>query len=107
VINHCHDNGIAYAIGGDLDEAVKKGISTIENDEWRPYQNGFIGETVHCMNRTKEASRLVMIRPPFQDSLSGSEESTQRYTVISTNRQKKLQRGTISVGSAAKTGSRS
>ena len=86
VINYCHDNGIAYAIGGDLDEAVKKAISTIKEDEWRPYQNGFIGETVHCMNKTKEAFRLVVIRRPFQCRLFGSEEGSERYTMIATNR---------------------
>jgi len=86
VINHCHDNGIAYAIGGDLDKAVKKVISAMKDDEWRPYQNGFIGETVHCMNRTKEAFRLVVIRRPFQSSLFNVEDCEERYTIIATNR---------------------
>jgi hypothetical protein len=86
VINHCHDNGIAYAIGGDLDEAVKKVILMIKDDEWRPYQNGFIGETIHCMNETKEAFRLVAIRRPFQGSLFESEDGMERYTIIATNR---------------------
>lgn len=86
VINYCYDNGIAYAIGGDLDEAVKKVISTIRDDEWGPYQDGFIGETVHCMNKTKEAFRLVVIRRPFQGSLFDTEESAERYTIIATNR---------------------
>ena len=86
VINYCHEQRIAYAIGGNLDEAVKKAISTIKKDAWRPYQNGFIGETVHCMNKTKEAFRLVVIRRPFQGSLFGSEEGSERYTMIATNR---------------------
>jgi len=86
VINYCHDHGIAYAIGGDLDEAVKKVISAIKADEWHPYQNGFISETVHCMNKTKEAFRLVVIRRPFQGSLFDSEEGLEKYTVIATNR---------------------
>ena len=86
VINHCQDNGITYAIGGDLDEAVKKVIPTIKDEDWKPYQNGFIGETVHCMNETKEAFRLVVIRRPFQSHLFDNEERTERYTVIATNR---------------------
>jgi len=86
VINYCQDNQIAYAIGGDLDEAVKKLISAMKDDEWRPYQNGFIGETVHCMNKTKEAFRLVVIRRPFQSSLFDAGDRTERYTVIATNR---------------------
>jgi len=88
VINYCHDHGIAYAIGGDLDEAVKKVISAIKADEWHPYQNGFISETVHCMTKTKDAFRLVVIRRPFQGSLFGSEEGLEKYTVIATNRHK-------------------
>ena len=86
VINHCQENRIDYAIGGDLDEAVKKVIWTIKDDEWRSYQNGFIAETVHCMNETKKAFRLIVIRRPFQGSLFDSEAYLERYTVIATNR---------------------
>lgn len=86
IINHCHEKGIKYAIGGDLDEAVKKVITTIREDEWRPYQNGFIGETVHCMNETKEAFRLVVIRRPYQSNLFDDEDVGERYKVIATNR---------------------
>ena len=87
VINYCQDNGIKYAIGGDLDEAVNKAITTMKDGEWRLYQNGFIGETVHCMNETKEAFRLVVIRRPYQSNLFDDEQSRERYTVIATNRE--------------------
>ncbi len=86
VINYCQGNGIEYAIGGDLDAAVKSVIENIRDDEWRPYQNGFIGETVHCMNETQEAFRLVVIRRPYQSYLFDDEERPERYTVIATNR---------------------
>ena len=86
VINYCQDNGIKYAIGGDLDQAIKKVIATMKDEEWRPYQNGFIGDTVHCMNKTKEAFRLVVIRRPFQGNLFSNEESPEKYTMIATNR---------------------
>lgn len=86
VINYCHDNGIKYAIGGDLDEAVKKVIAGMKAKEWSPYQNGFIGDTVHCMNKTKEAFRLIVIRRPYQGNLFGNEQREERYTVIATNR---------------------
>ena len=86
VINYCQANGIAYAIGGDLDQAVKSVIENISDDEWRPYQNGFIGETVHCMNETREAFRLVVIRRAYQSYLFDDEERPERYTVIATNR---------------------
>lgn len=86
VINHCQEEGIEYAIGGDLDAAVKGVIQGMREEEWRPYQNGFIGETVHCMNETKEAFRLVVIRRPYQGKLFDEEESTEKYTTIATNR---------------------
>ena len=59
VINHCHDNGIIYAIGGDLDQANKKRvISTIKHDEWRtsranefpPIVQAIAGIGVPCIN---------------------------------------------------------
>jgi len=86
VINHCQGNGTEFAIGGDLDEAVKSVIKSMGDDEWRPYQNGFISETVHCMNKTKKAFRLVVIRRPYQSNLFGEREMAERYTAIATNR---------------------
>ncbi len=86
VINYCQDNGIKYAIGADLDQAVKEVIGTMKDGQWRPYQNGFIGEAIHCMNKTKEAFRLVVIRRVFQSNLFDNEDSPGRYTVIATNR---------------------
>jgi hypothetical protein len=86
VINYCQEKGIEFAIGGDLDSAVKNGIGSMREDEWRPYQNGFIGETVHSMNETKEAFRLVVIRRPYQSNLFDEEESKEKYTVIASSR---------------------
>jgi hypothetical protein len=86
VLNYCQGNGIEFAIGGDLDKAVKGVINNMRDDEWRPYQNGFIGETVHCMQKTKEAFRLVVIRRPYQGNLFDAEDSGIKYTMIATNR---------------------
>src|SRR4030042_160953 len=86
VINHCQEKGIEFAIGGDLDAAVKDVIRSMRGEDWQEYQNGFIGETVHCMNETKEAFRLVVIRRPYQSNLFDDEEGAERYTVIATNR---------------------
>ena len=60
--------------------------ATLKDEEWRPYQNGFIGEKVHCMNETKEAFRLVVIRRAFQSNLFDDEQSVERYTMIATDR---------------------
>lgn len=87
VINYCQGNGIEYAIGADLDQAVVTGIKSLRPGDWRAYQNGFIAETVHCMEKTQEAFRLVVIRRPYQGKLFGETEITEKYTVIATNRE--------------------
>ena len=87
VINYCQSKGIKFAIGADLDKAVVRGIREIREEEWKPYQNGYIAETVHCMNRTDEAFRLVVIRRSYQRRLFGEEQIYEKYTVIATNRE--------------------
>ena len=86
VINHCEGKGIFYGIGADLDEAVMGAIKAIGDEDWRPYQNGYIAETVHCMNKTKEAFRLVVIRRPYQSKLFAEAGFAERYKAIATNR---------------------
>lgn len=86
VINYCEQNGIEFAIGADLDEAVVRVIQGISGRAWRVYQNGFIAETVHCMNKTEKAFRLVVIRRPYQGHLFDSAQASEKYTVIATNR---------------------
>jgi hypothetical protein len=86
VINHCEKEGIDFAIGADLDEAVKRAIKSMREEDWSPYQNGHIGEAVHCMNKTKKAFRLVVIRRPYQSSLFEEDEGKEKHTVIATNR---------------------
>jgi hypothetical protein len=90
VINYCHEQGIAFAIGADLDAAVKRQINSLGESDWKVYQNGFIAETVHCMNRTEQAFRLIIIRRPVQAELFNQEEETERYTVIATNREEDM-----------------
>ncbi len=86
IINYCDDEGIEYAIGADLDEAVVRQIRSISDSDWHVYQNGFIAETVHCMNKTEQAFRLVVIRRPVQRTMFEQDIKTERYTVIATNR---------------------
>ena len=69
VINHCQEQGIGFAIGADLDEAVVRAIKAISGPEWRAYQSGHIAPPVaglHCMNKSTQAFRLVVIRRPVQ-----------------------------------------
>ena len=58
-------DGVRYAITADQDKAVKKVIGLIDPKEWREPVPGCghqIAETVHCMNGTKKAFRLVVKR---------------------------------------------
>ena len=86
-INYCRQKGITFAIGARLDQAVVRSIESLGDADWRDYQNGSIAETVHCMNKSNESFRLIIIRRPCQRTLfNESKEITERYTVIATDR---------------------
>jgi len=87
VINYCQSHGIEFAMGADLDKAVMKEIRNIKEEDWKPYQNGYMAETVHCMNKTDEAFRLVVIRRPYQVKLFDEAEASEKYTAIASNRE--------------------
>ena len=61
-------------------------IRTISNEDWAPYKNGSIAETIHSMNKTKEAFRLIVIRRSYQSDIFAQEDVSLKYTVIATNR---------------------
>jgi hypothetical protein len=86
IINYCEQERIQFAIGADLDEAVVAAIGAIPNDHWRPYKNGLIAETVHSMNKTKKAFRLIVLRRPYQSALFTAHHPRLSHTVIATNR---------------------
>jgi len=86
IVNYCEQERIHFAIGADLDEAVLKAIQTIPENDWKPYKNGYIAETIHCMEKTQEAFRLIVIRRPYQSRLFCEENERVKYTVIATNR---------------------
>jgi hypothetical protein len=87
VINDCNSHGIQFVIGADVDRAVVKEISNFTEEDWNPYQNGYIADTVHCMNETKEAFRLVVIRRPYQGELFGEGTTPEKYTAIASHRE--------------------
>jgi hypothetical protein len=89
IINYCEKEGIEYAIGAVLDEAVMGAIESIGADEWRPYQNGYIAETVHCMEKTEEAFRLVVIRRAYQKEMFGEEDVGLKYKAVATNKKER------------------
>ena len=65
VFNWCQDEGVRFAICADQDSAVKEAIHNIEGSEWKAYKGDReIAQTVHTMNGTKRAFRLVVLRWP-------------------------------------------
>jgi len=86
IFNWCESNDVSFAIGADLDYAVKAAIRRIPAESWRPYQDGAIAETGHTMEKTKGDFRLIVIRRPVQGELFGEEDQGERYTVIASNR---------------------
>jgi hypothetical protein len=85
VINLCCERGTLFTITADQDKGVKESIRTIK--EWQPYDGDReIGETIHTMNNTREAFRLIVIRwPKLQAELFDS--SPYFYHAIATNRE--------------------
>jgi len=91
VFNWCEGKKISFAIAADMDTAVKATISAIPESDWRPYQDGFIAESVHSMNKTKKSFRLIVVKRPMQRELFEDEQRDQkklseRYHVIASNR---------------------
>jgi hypothetical protein len=85
IINFCEAEKISFAIGGDLDVAVRNAIKGIPEDQWKPHGSGQIAETVHSMIETKKAFRIIVIRRRVQVMLDGTVQETDRYKVIATN----------------------
>jgi hypothetical protein len=69
VINHYSQPGRSFSITADLDVAVKREIRNLPEGAWQPYrtQRGIatkreIAETVHSLNGTEQAFRLIVLR---------------------------------------------
>lgn len=92
VINYCfledkYGKKKLFTITADKDEAVMKAIKAIPAKEWQYYKDDRqIAETIHTMERTTEAFRLVVQRwPKKQAELFDPEPYC--YHVIATNRE--------------------
>lgn len=83
VINDCERDGIVFAIAARQDETVADVIAAIPASAWKPYGDGEIAKTIHCMNRT-EAFTLVVFRKGRQLTLDG-EGSDWFYHAVATN----------------------
>ncbi len=82
LMDFCQERGHAFCIGADQDEAVKQAIQAIDEDQWQrinlcsdpadpePYVREWACETVHTLNNSKHAYRLIIIRKErMQDDL--------------------------------------
>lgn len=96
VINYCfskdkYGEQKLFTITADKDEAVMKAIKAIPVEEWRYFnEDRQIAETVHTMEKTTEAFRLVVQRwPKVQAELFDAEPYC--YHVIASNREEKAE----------------
>jgi hypothetical protein len=65
LLNQLEQDGVKYGITADQDKAVKSAIALIPSGDWKEPVRGCgyeLAETVHCMNETKKAFRLVVKR---------------------------------------------
>jgi hypothetical protein len=65
LVNQLEEDGVRYGITVDQDKAVKLAIALIPSRDWKEPVKGCgyeLAETVHCMNQTKKAFRLVVKR---------------------------------------------
>ena len=60
-------------------------IAAIPEGEWKTFRDGEIAETVHCMNKTEKAFRLIVLRRPREQDLF-EDKSLYRYHAIASNR---------------------
>jgi hypothetical protein len=93
VINHYSRPGRSFTITADLDAAVKREIKHLRETAWTPYrtQEGIatdreMAETVHTMNGSEQAFRLIVLRwPNPQPSLFEADRYC--YHAVATNRE--------------------
>ncbi len=95
VFNFCEDKKIIFTIAADQDKAVKEAIRAIPETAWKKLcdEDGNdtgrqYAETVHCMNKTKNAFTLIVQRwVNRQPDLF--EQDLWRHYIIATNNYKK------------------
>jgi hypothetical protein len=86
IFNACEENKQRFAIGADLDAAVKAVIAELPEAAWVKWRDAQIAETVHSMARTKQAFRLIVVRRPQQGDLFDENAPRYRYTAVASNR---------------------
>jgi hypothetical protein len=89
LFNQLEQDGVKYGITADQDKAVKSAIGLIPSGDWKEPVRGCgyeLAETVHCMNGTKKAFRLVVKREiRRQRDLFEGKEGQYFYHAVATN----------------------
>ncbi len=90
VIDYLEEERVSWAIVMDQDEAVKRLIKGIAEEGWVCYEaedqlktDREIAETVHVMNRSKSAFRVVVLR--WRDAQGDLFRNSYHYHCIATN----------------------
>ncbi|CAL1242031.1 transposase [Candidatus Methylocalor cossyra] len=86
IFNACEENKQRFAIGADLDAAVKAVIAEIPEVAWVKWRDAQIAETVHSMTKTQKAFRLIVVRRPQPGDLFDENAPRYRYTAVASNR---------------------
>jgi len=88
LFNQLEADGVKYGITVDQDKAVKSAIALIPRGAWKEPLRGCgyeLGETVHCMNETKKAFRLVVKREIRRQGELFEQEGQHFYHAVATN----------------------
>jgi hypothetical protein len=83
LFNYLEETGKTFAIGGRLDKPTQQVIAEIPESAWKQYPDCALAETLHSMNETKKAFRLIVIRYKHQADLF---DDSPKYHVIASNR---------------------
>jgi hypothetical protein len=88
LFNQLEEDGVKYGITADQDKAVKSAIALIPSGDWEEPVKGCgyeLAETVHCMNETKKAFRLVIKREIRRQRELFEKEGQYFYHAVGTN----------------------
>ena len=86
--NQLEEDGVRYGITVDQDKAVKSAIALIPGGDWKEPVKGCgyeLAETVHCMNETKKAFRLVVKREIRRQGELFEKEGQYFYHAVASN----------------------
>jgi hypothetical protein len=88
LFNQLEADGVIYGITVDQDRAVKSAIALIPSGDWKEPAKGCgyeLAETVHCMNETEKAFRLVVKREIRRQGGLFEKEGQYFYHAVATN----------------------